>query len=62
MSNSRISHGAGFWVVASAFLLVMAYATVPTPLYPLYQEVDGFPVSVITSHGTRCRDCSPRGW
>ncbi|MGH8953866.1 MAG: MFS transporter [Microbacterium sp.] len=48
MSNSRISHGAGFWVVASAFLLVMAYATVPTPLYPLYQEVDGFPVSVIT--------------
>ena len=35
-------------MVASAFLLVMAYATVPTPLYPLYQEADGFPVSVIT--------------
>ncbi len=48
MTNSRLSHGAGFWVVASAFLLVMAYATVPTPLYPLYQEADGFPVSVIT--------------
>ncbi|KAA0960817.1 MFS transporter [Microbacterium sp. ANT_H45B] len=48
MSNARISHGAGFWVVASAFLLVMAYATVPTPLYPLYQQADGFPVSVIT--------------
>lgn len=44
----QISHGAGFWVVATAFLLVMAYATVPTPLYPLYQELDGFPVSVIT--------------
>ena len=48
MSNARISHGAGFWVVACAFLLVMAYATVPTPLYPLYQQADGFPVSVIT--------------
>lgn len=44
----QISHGAGFWVVATAFLLVMAYATVPTPLYPLYQELDGFPVAVIT--------------
>lgn len=44
----QISHGAGFWVVASAFVLVMAYATVPTPLYPLYQERDGFPVAVIT--------------
>lgn len=44
----QISHSAGFWVVAAAFLLVMAYATVPTPLYPLYQELDGFPVAVIT--------------
>lgn len=38
----------GFWVVAVAFLLVMAYSTVPTPLYPLYQELDGFPVAIIT--------------
>ncbi|MGN7967090.1 MFS transporter [Microbacterium sp. 22179] len=38
----------GFWVVAVAFLLVMAYSTVPTPLYPLYQQLDGFPVSVVT--------------
>jgi MFS family permease len=44
----QVSHGAGFWIVAVAFLLVMAYATVPTPLYPLYQELDGFPVTVIT--------------
>lgn len=44
----QISHGTGFWVVATAFVLVMAYATVPTPLYPLYQELDGFPVTVIT--------------
>lgn len=39
---------APFWVVAVAFLLVMAYSTVPTPLYPLYQELDGFPVAVVT--------------
>lgn len=44
----QLSHHAGFWVVATAFLTVMAYATVPTPLYPLYQELDGFPVTVIT--------------
>lgn len=44
----QLSHTAGFWVVATAFLVVMAYATVPTPLYSLYQERDGFPVAVIT--------------
>jgi hypothetical protein len=43
-----VRHGAGFWIVAATFLLVMAYSTVPTPLYPLYQERDGFPASVIT--------------
>ncbi|WP_345800005.1 MFS transporter [Microbacterium sp. AZCO] len=39
---------AGFWVVAASFTTVTAYATVPTPLYPLYQAQDGFPVPVIT--------------
>ncbi|MBZ4488044.1 MFS transporter [Microbacterium sp. cx-55] len=48
VGRSGISHGAGFWVVAGTFLLVMAYSTVPTPLYPLYQERDGFPVWMIT--------------
>ena len=47
-SNRKVSHGAGFWIVAIAFLLVMAYSTVPTPLYPLYQELDHFPVSIVT--------------
>jgi MFS family permease len=47
-TRSRISHDAGFWVVAVCFTLVMAYSTVPTPLYPLYQQQDGFPVSVVT--------------
>lgn len=45
---TRRQRTAPFWVVAIAFLLVMAYSTVPTPLYPLYQEIDGFPVSVVT--------------
>ncbi|WP_239066272.1 MFS transporter [Microbacterium hibisci] len=38
----------GFWVVAAAFMTVTAYATVPTPLYPLYQAADEFPVEVVT--------------
>jgi MFS family permease len=44
-----VRHGAGFWIVAVTFLLVMAYSTVPTPLYPLYQQRDGFPAFVITA-------------
>lgn len=41
-------HGPGFWIVATTFLAVMAYSTVPTPLYPLYAVADGFPVPMIT--------------
>jgi MFS family permease len=44
----RVSHGAGFWVIASAFLTVMAFSTVPTPLYALYQARDSFATVVIT--------------
>lgn len=44
-----VHHNAGFWIVALTFLLVMAYSTVPTPLYPLYQQRDGFPTFVITA-------------
>ncbi len=43
-----MSDHAGFWVVAAAFTTVTAYATVPTPLYPLYQAADDFPVTVVT--------------
>lgn len=44
---SRLRHAAGFWVVAAAFLAVMAFATVPTPLYAIYQQVDGLrPVEI----------------
>lgn len=47
-SRRGISHGVGFWLIAGTFLLVMAYSTVPTPLYPLYQARDGFPVWMVT--------------
>jgi MFS family permease len=48
MSAPRVRHAAGFWIIAVTFLLVMAYSTVPTPLYPLYQQRDGFPAFTIT--------------
>jgi MFS family permease len=48
MSVPRVRHAAGFWIIAVTFLLVMAYSTVPTPLYPLYQQRDGFPAFTIT--------------
>lgn len=41
-------HRTGFWVVAVVFLMIMAYATVPTPLYPLYQEADDYAPSTTT--------------
>ncbi|GAA4550803.1 MFS transporter [Amycolatopsis samaneae] len=44
----RVSHGAGFVVVAVAFLTAMAFSTLPTPLYALYQRQDGFPTFVVT--------------
>jgi len=46
--RSRGAHGAGFWVVAAAFLLVMAFSTIPTPLYSLYQARDGFATFLLT--------------
>ncbi len=47
-ARPRVGHHAGFWVVAGAFLLAMAFSTVPTPLYPLYQARDGFPTTMVT--------------
>jgi MFS family permease len=44
----RLRHGTGFWVVASAFLSVMAFATLPTPLYAIYQQQDGLTPFAIT--------------
>jgi len=47
-SRFQLRHGAGFWVIAAAFLTVMAFSTVPTPLYALYQQRDGFATFLIT--------------
>lgn len=41
-------HGRGFWYVAFAFLVAMAFSTVPAPLFPVYQARDGFSTFMIT--------------
>lgn len=45
---SPTTHSRGFWVVVAVFAVLMAFTTLPTPLYPLYQQRDGFPTFVIT--------------
>jgi hypothetical protein len=42
------SYRTGFWAVAFAFLVVMAFATLPSPLYGLYRERDGLSAFTIT--------------
>ncbi|MFF0339288.1 MFS transporter [Kribbella sp. NPDC004875] len=44
----RLAPAHGFWVIAAAFLTTMAFSTIPTPLYAIYQQRDGFPTYVIT--------------
>ena len=41
-------HGAGFWVTGLTFLLLMAFSTVPTPLYTLYVARDGYGPFTVT--------------
>jgi hypothetical protein len=41
-------HGSGFWTVAYAFLIVMAFATLPSPLYGLYRTRDHLSALMIT--------------
>lgn len=43
-----IGDSAGFWTVAASFLIVMAFSTVPTTLWSLYQRRDGFSTFDIT--------------
>src|SRR5256885_3410809 len=38
----------GFWVVAFAFLIVMASATLPSPLYGLYRTRDHLSALTVT--------------
>ncbi|MGH3155301.1 MAG: MFS transporter, partial [Streptosporangiaceae bacterium] len=44
----RAGYRRGFWLIAAAFTVAMAFATVPAPLYPLYQRRDGFSALTIT--------------
>jgi predicted MFS family arabinose efflux permease len=44
----RLHPRTAFWTTAAAFLIVMAYSTVPTPLWSLYQDRDGFSTFAIT--------------
>lgn len=56
MNNSPTPHrrprafrpGGGFWVVAAAFMITMAFGTLPAPLWALYQREDNFPTWLIT--------------
>lgn len=40
--HSPSRHHLGFWMIAFAFLVAMAFSAAPAPLYPLYQARDGF--------------------
>src|ERR1700733_9852946 len=44
----RSGLGSGFWAVAFAFLVVMAFATLPSPLYGLYRTRDHLSAFTIT--------------
>jgi hypothetical protein len=44
----RVRHGIGFWAIAYAFLVVLAYNAVPAPLYGICQQRDGFSSFAIT--------------
>src|ERR671930_1190236 len=48
LAGPRRHHSIGFWVAAVAFLLNMGFSAVPTPLYVLYQQRDGFSGVMVT--------------
>ncbi|GAA2882776.1 putative multi-drug efflux transporter [Actinoplanes cyaneus] len=47
-ATRRLPHGAGFRIIALAFGTELAFCAVPTPLYAIYQQRDGFPTIVLT--------------
>src|SRR3954468_10498358 len=46
--STRVRYGLGFWGVAFAFAVVMAFSTVPSPLYGLMEQRDGFGSLTVT--------------
>ena len=47
-TNAPKRHRSGFWAVAFAFLVVMAFATLPSPLYGLYRIRDHLSAFMVT--------------
>ena len=47
-SSETRKHSLGFWAVAFAFLIVMAFGTLPSPLYGLYRTRDHLSAFMVT--------------
>ncbi|MFF1634123.1 MFS transporter [Leifsonia sp. NPDC058248] len=47
-ARSRARHLTGFWLVTGAVVILQAFATLPTPLWPLYAEQDGLTSTLVT--------------
>jgi MFS family permease len=47
-ASSRRRYGFGFWVVAFTFMTLLAFTTVPSPLYGIYRARDGFSAFMLT--------------
>ncbi|MGP3962081.1 MFS transporter [Nonomuraea sp. 3N208] len=43
-----VGHGAGFWLIAAAFLTSMAFSGAPTPLWAVYQQHDHLSTFTVT--------------
>jgi MFS family permease len=48
LAAPRLRHGLGFWAIAYAYLTVMAFSAVPSPLFAIYREREGFSPLTIT--------------
>lgn len=47
-ASSRSHYGFGFWAVAFTFMTLVAFTTVPSPLYGIYRARDGFSAFMLT--------------
>ncbi|MFI5976048.1 MFS transporter [Streptomyces sp. NPDC051452] len=47
-AGAGVGNAVGFRVVAAVFAVAIAFSTVPTPLYPLYEKRDGFGAFTVT--------------
>lgn len=43
-----MTDGRGFWITAVWFFLIISFMTVPTPLYGLYEQRNGFGAFTVT--------------